>query len=569
MGNFTSLSFTKKYIFALSTIAIFTVLAYFNLTYLIDSQADDGKIINMSGRQRMLSQKIALFAVNYKTKKLEETVNLMENSHNELLSRELSDRLQEIYFSEPYMLDEKLKKYIKHAKKFIKYRDGQSLTYLLKNSQNLLKDLDFAVARYQKDTELKTQELQRNELYILILTLFTLLMEALFIFRPANKNVINKTKELKSQKEYADTITQANTNAIIAVDNHLNILTFNKSAEKIFGYSAEEMLYTPLTDNRIIPMKFLDAHNSGLISFMKKGKLKNKDEVFELEAQTKEGVIFPIRISFGVKIEGDNKIVVANIQDITKEKEKDSLLLQQSRFAAMGEMIGNIAHQWRQPLSSISALATGTRLRYNNNLIEDTELNEVFVKIKDYTQYLSRTIDDFRDFLNQDNTDEVFNLKDIVEKSITLTEATYKKNNIRIEIVYGNDDLLINGSSSQLSQVFLNILNNAKDVLDEKNIAEKIVLLEVRQHEDYAVVAISDNAGGIPDEVVNKIYDPYFTTKHKSQGTGIGLFMSKRIVEQKFDGVLENRNRTFKIGNKSYFGATFFIKIRVVESSIS
>jgi PAS domain S-box-containing protein len=565
MKSFTSLSFTKKYIFALSTIAIFTILAYFNLTYLINSQADDGKIINVSGRQRMLSQKIALFAVNYKTKKLKETVELMERSHEELLSRKLSERLKIIYFTEPYMLDEKVKRYIKHAKNFIERRDGQSLTYLLKNSQNLLKDLDLAVANYQKDTEQKTKKLQRNEWYILLLTLFTLLLEAFFIFRPANKSVINKTKELKSQKEYADTVTQTNTNAIIAIDNHLNILTFNKSAEKMFGYSSEEMLYTQLTDDRIIPVKFLDAHNSGLATFMKKGKLKNEDEVFELEAQTKEGVLFPIRISFGVKIDGDNKIVVANIQDITKEKEKDSLLLQQSRFAAMGEMIGNIAHQWRQPLSSISALATGTRLRYNNNLIKDEELDEVFVKIKDYTQYLSKTIDDFRDFLNQDSTDEVFQLKEVVEKSIRLTEATYKKNNIRLVTQYGNNDLLINGSSSQLAQVFLNILNNAKDVLEEKNIEDRVVLLQVQQHEEYAVVSISDNAGGISDEVVQRIYDPYFTTKHKSQGTGIGLFMSKRIVEQKFNGVLENRNRNFQIENKSYFGATFFVKIKSIE----
>jgi len=520
----------------------------------------------MSGRQRMLSQKIALFAVNYKTKQLEETVDLMENSHNELLSRKLSVRLEKIYFYEPYMLDKKVKIYIAHARKFIEYRDGQSLTYLLKNSQNLLKDLDFAVANYQKDTEEKTKKLQRNELYILLLTLLTLLLEALFIFRPANKSVINKTKELKSQKEYADTVTQVNTNAIIVVDKHLNILTFNKSAEKMFGYSADEMLYTQLTDDRIIPMKFLDAHNSGLASFMKKGKLKNKDEVFELEAQTKDGVLFPIRISFGVKIDGDNKIVVANIQDITKEKEKDSLLLQQSRFAAMGEMIGNIAHQWRQPLSSISALATGTRLRYNNNLIEDAELDEAFVKIKDYTQYLSNTIDDFRDFLNQESTDEVFHLKSVVEKSIRLTEATYKKNNIRLEIQYGTDDHVINGSSSQLAQVFLNILNNAKDVLAEKSIEDKVVLLEVKQYEDYAVVSISDNAGGVPDDVVKRIYDPYFTTKHKSQGTGIGLFMSKRIVEQKFNGILENQNRNFQVGNESYFGATFFVKIRVEKS---
>jgi PAS domain S-box-containing protein len=566
MSYFSSLSFTKKYVFALSTIAIFTILAYFNLTYLINSQADDGKIINMSGRQRMLSQKIALFAVNYKIKQLEKTVQLMDSSHHELLSRKLSSRLKNIYFNEPYMLDKKVKIYIENARNFIESRDGQSLTYLLKNSQNLLKDLDIAVTGYQKDTELKTKKLQKNELYILLLTIFTLLFEAIFIFRPANKSVITKTKELKSEKEYADTVTEANTNAIIAIDNNLNILTFNKSAEKMFGYSANEMLYTQLIDDKIIPTKFLDAHNNGLSNFMEKGKLKNKDEVFELEAQNKEGVLFPIRISFGVKIDGATRIVVANIQDITKEKEKDSLLLQQSRFAAMGEMIGNIAHQWRQPLSSISALATGTKLRYNNNLIDDKELNEVFVKIKDYTMYLSKTIDDFRDFLNQENTNELFALKDVVEKSIRLTEATYRKNNIDLYVEYIDDNLVVNGSSSQLSQVLLNILNNAKDILEEKDIVDKVVLIELYRDKEYVVVTISDNAGGISDEVVQRIYDPYFTTKHKSQGTGIGLFMSKRIVEQKFQGTLKNKNTEFNFKNKKYFGASFSIRIKAKEN---
>jgi len=532
------------------------------LTYLINSQAKDGEIINMSGRQRMLSQKTALFAVNYKTKQLQQTVDLMDKSHSDLLSRKMSDRLKKIYFSEPIMLDKKVKTYILNARSFMERRDGRSLTYLLNNSQKLLKDLDSAVTAYQKDTELKTKKLQKNELYILWLTLTTLLLEALFIFRPANNSVNRKTKELKSQKEYADMITQTNTNAIIAVDHNFDILTFNKSAEEMFGYSAEEILHTKLTDDRIIPLRFLKQHNSGLENFMRVGALKNVDEVFELEAQRKDKTLFPIRISFGTKIDKNSKIVVANIQNITKEKEKDSLILQQSRFAAMGEMIGNIAHQWRQPLSSISALATGTKLRYKNNLISDEELYETFVKIKDYTQYLSKTIDDFRDFLNQDKKIERFNVTEVVDKSITLTDASYKGNKIKLVIHYHHKDIFVNGSSSQLSQVFLNILNNAKDILVEKDIAHKVVFLEVFRDDNYAVITISDNAGGIPDDVAAKIYDPYFTTKHKSQGTGIGLFMSKRIVEQRFDGILENRNRDFEVEEEKYFGASFSVKIK-------
>ncbi len=557
-----SLSFTKKYVFALSLIAAFSMLAYFNLSTLINSQSHDGEIINMSGRQRMLSQKIALFAINYKSKKLEQTVSLMEKSHNHLLSLDMSYNLKRIYFHEPMMLNEKVERYISSAKSFMEKRDGKSLTYILQNSQTLLKNLDIVVSTYQIETELKIKKLQRNEFYLLLLTLITLMFEAIFIFRPANNSVNRKRKELHSQKEYADMITQINTNAIIAVDSNFTILTFNHSAEKMFGYSADEMLHTRLIDDRIIPMKFLKSHNVGLSNFMKTGELKNRDEVFELEGQHKDRTIFPIRISFGAKIEDKSKIVVANIQNISKEKEKDSLILQQSRFAAMGEMIANIAHQWRQPLSSISAIATGAKLRYKNNLISDEELDDTFVKIKDHTLHLSKTIDDFRDFFKHDKTKELFDINEVVNMSITLTEAAYKDNNIKVDFKNIKDEFMLNGSSSELSQVFLNILNNAKDALEEKKIENKFVLITILKEKEFVIVKIQDNAGGIPDEIKAKVFDPYFTTKHQSEGTGIGLFMSKKIIAQHFNGDIEVKNKEFEIDNKKFFGAEFIIKIK-------
>ncbi len=560
----SSLSFTKKYIFALSLIALFSLAAYINLVTLIDSQSDDGKIINISGKQRMLSQKIALFALNYKTKDLEGTVKLMEESHNYLLSLEMSSELKKIYFSSPVMLDEKVKEYIKRAKEILDRRDGRSLTYVLKNSQTLLKDLDSAVSIYQKDTELKTKNLKRNELFIVLFIMMTLIFEALFIFRPANNSAKRKTRELKSQKEYADLITNINTNAIIAVDDKFEILTFNKSAQEMFGYSEEEMLHTKLIDDRIIPMKYLQSHNIGLENFMKSGKLKNINEVFELEGQHKDRTLFPIRISFGINIEDEEKIVVANIQNITKEKEKDNLIMEQSRFAAMGEMIGNIAHQWRQPLSSISTMATGAKLRYKNNLISDEELDETFIKIKEHTQHLSKTIDDFRDFLKHDKSQEIFSLDDVIKTSLSLTEAVYKDNNIDINISKSDENFTLNGSSSELSQVFLNILNNAKDVLVEKEIKERFVNIEILKENDLVVVKIFDNAGGISNEIKEKVFDPYFTTKHKSQGTGIGLFISKKIVSQHFNGNIEVDNIDKIIEGVNYFGAEFSIKIKFI-----
>ena len=559
---FKSLTFTKKYILALSLIAIFSTSAYFNVNNLIQSQVHDGEIINISGRQRMLSQKIALFAIYYKNKKLEQTIKLMKDSHNDLLSRQMSDDLKNIYYSKPTMLDFKVKEYIKHAVKFSNTRDGRSLSYILQNAQSLLKDLDSAVSIYQNENEVKIANLSKNELYIFLLILLTLIFEAFFIFRPANNDVKRKTKELMREKEYSDIITQINTNAIIAIDNNFKVLTFNKSAQEMFGFEAFEMLHLNSL-NKIIPKKYQQQHEIGLSTFLKSGKLKNKNMVFELEGQHKDGTIFPIKISFGTKTDNSHKIVVANIQNITKDKEKDNLIIHQSRIAAMGEMIGNIAHQWRQPLSSISTLSTGAKLRLASNLISENEIKDAFTKINTQTQHLSKTIDDFRDFFNKSTKKETFNINDIIDKSITLIEASYKSNDINIFIKRKDAKALINGNSSELSQVFLNILNNAKDILLEKNIDKKRVLIKIKIDANQVTININDNAGGIPQNIKMKIFDPYFTTKHQSQGTGIGLFMSKQIIEKHFGGTLLANNKKFKIDNDEFYGASFSIKINL------
>ena len=186
------------------------------------------------------------------------------------------------------------------------------------------------------------------------------------------------------------------------------------------------------------------------------------------------------------------------------------------------------------------------------------------MKIKEHTQHLSKTIDDFRDFLKHDKSQEVFNLDDVIKTSLSLTEALYKDNNINIDIKKGNENFTLNGSSSELSQVFLNILNNAKDVLVEKEVQERFVNIEILKENDLVVVKIFDNAGGIPDAIREKVFDPYFTTKHKSQGTGIGLFMSKKIITQHFNGNIEVDNVDKIVDGNNCFGAEFSTKIKFV-----
>jgi len=567
MKNISSnFSFFNKYIFALTLIAIFAILAYINLASIIDTQQNDGKVINMSGKQRMLSQKIVIYAIKKDFDNLEKTVKLMKDLHNKLLTLKMSKEIKGIYYSKPILLNETIELYLKSAKQYAKTRDKKSFNYIIDNSQKLLKNLDLAVSIYQKEAEKKIENLRKNEFYIMVLTLLTLIGEALFIFRPVDKSVKKYTKALLEEKKYSDMITQTNTNGIIVINEKFQILTFNKSAENMFGYTADEMIMTTLLDDRIIPAKYLQGHISGLKNFVKNGELKNKNIVFELEGQTKDKKLFPIRISFGTKVEDTKAIVVANIQDITQEKEKDTLIIQQSRLAAMGEMIDNIAHQWRQPLSTISTIASGVKLRHKNKLITDEELYESFEKIKDQTKHLSNTIDDFRNFFRHNEVDTIFNINDVIKKSISLVQASYDSNGIKIVSNLKYKDITLKGRDSEFSQVILNILNNAKDALVEKNIQNKIVFVSVDIDKEDAVICIYDNAGGIPKDIQMKVFEPYFTTKHKSQGTGIGLFMSNKIIQQHFKGNLTTKNKKFIVDDVKYFGAMFKIRVKLSES---
>jgi len=565
MVNFFKNSIRARYVFALSLIAFFSAMAFLNLYSIIETQANDGEIINISGKQRMLSQKIALIALQQNFDYLQKLVNEMDSSHHKLVNIPMSKKIKELYFNEPQKVDFYVNEYIKNARLYIKTKEKQYLDYLLNNSSLLLKKLDLAVNIYQKEAEKKIETLKTNEVYIFALTIITLIFEAMFIFYPIEKDIKTKTKALVDEKNYANLITQANTNAIIVVDQNFDILTFNKSAEKIFGYSKEEMLYTKLLDDRIIPKQYLKKHIEGLKRFMNSGVLKNKDITFELEGKNKNGNIFPIRVSFGIDISEHQKIVVANIQDISDEKEKDSLIIQQSRLAAMGEMIGNIAHQWRQPLSAISTLASGAKLRHKNSMLSDEELYETLDKIKEHTKYLSNTIDDFRNFFSRNKEESIFDLNTTVDKSYSLVEASYNSNKIKVYKDICKNPINIKGRDSELSQVILNILNNAKDILIEKTPENKIVYIKSYMNDKYGYIEIYDNGGGIPEDIKLKIFDPYFTTKHQSKGTGIGLFMSNKIISQHFEGELIGENEEFTVGDETYFGAKFSIKIKLAS----
>mgnify|MGYP001174277594 CR=1 FL=1 len=233
----------------------------------------------------------------------------------------------------------------------------------------------------------------------------------------------------------------------------------------------------------------------------------------------------------------DQKIKVA----IETNSKQEQILVQQSRHAAMGEMIGNIAHQWRQPLNAIGLLLQNIESAKEMDMLDDEYIQRVVKKGNTLTNNMSKTIDDFRDFFKPNKEREKFTLynsyesaRDIISSSLT---------NSSIEIIEDIDkDLMILGYQNELSQVLLNIISNAKDALNSNNIDNKIIKVKIYKEEDKNYIKISDNANGIPTEIIDKIFDLYFSTKEEGKGTGIGLYMSKTIVESNMNGKLSVKN---------------------------
>lgn len=227
------------------------------------------------------------------------------------------------------------------------------------------------------------------------------------------------------------------------------------------------------------------------------------------------------------------------VQDELREKEL--LMIQQSRLAAMGEMIGNIAHQWRQPLNMLGLLAQDLAMTYKKGDCSTQYLEANVQKVMETINHMSKTIDDFKNFFRPDKQKTDFRILEMIEKTVSLLEGSLKAEQIRTTVVPAGDPV-VNGYPNELSQVVLNIMINARDAFVTQHVTGPAIIIEIGTEEGRCVVTITDNAGGIPEEILDKIFDPYFTTKGQDHGTGVGLYMSKTIIEKNMGGTLSACN---------------------------
>lgn len=230
--------------------------------------------------------------------------------------------------------------------------------------------------------------------------------------------------------------------------------------------------------------------------------------------------------------------------EVAQNRKKDRQIMQQSRLAQMGEMISMIAHQWRQPLNAISATSNKLQLGL---MLDDKIDREVFQKeislIAQYSQHLSKTIDDFRGFFKNNKTKEVTTLEKIIKSTLDIVKVSVENKNINIVVSF-ECNTEFETYPSEIKQVVLNLIKNAEDALLENRVQDPVIMIETfcDSTKKSKELIIRDNAGGIPADIIDKIFDPYFSTKLDKNGTGLGLYMSKTIIQEHCNGSLKVSN---------------------------
>ncbi|RXJ76096.1 hypothetical protein CRV03_10040 [Arcobacter sp. F155] len=457
---------TLVYFIVFLSLVFWAFFAYSTMNQMISSQKIYAKIINITGKQRMLSQRTALIAKlsfeNGTSDYIDKTAHLlnqMKEDHKFIISNITSNEIKDIYFKKPNYLDFHVQAYFKSVDKFLSNKSKENLLRVEEFSNDILPRLDNAVTQFEVESDKKIEKLMKQELFILLGTLLTILLEAVLIVIPSIRYNKQKEHELKE------------------LNNSLS--------------------------------KQVDAA-------------------------------------------------------IKKSKKQDLIIAEHSKNLTMKEILNNIAHQWRQPLSIITTCTSGLRLKKDFNNLSDEDLQESIDIILKNSNYLSNTIENFRDFFDESlNTYYTFN--EVINKAKELLAHRLENKNISI-IENIEKDISYFGNETRLVQVFIQILNNSIDVLLEKDF-DRYIFIDVKTKNNLIFIKIQDSGMGINEKIQDKIFEPYFTTKHQSIGKGIDLYNCKQMIESLFKGKITASNKEKYFQDKKYKGACFTITIPLKEEN--
>jgi len=393
-----------------------------------------------------------------------------------------------------------------------------------------------------------------------VLVVISLALILYFIYRK-----LKFREELQHNHDKLQTIIEEAESGIAIIDLKGKFLEVNYGYSNLLGYTKDELL--KLSCMELTKHDDENASENILKQARKNGRVSKSQKI----CIKKDGSEIYVKLSLSLLPSKEEFVAVINSleetkrleelnqnlwnkvkEEVTKNREKDKTMLHQSRLAQMGEMLSMIAHQWRQPLSAISATCADLEVKIMFNRYDKDLFKNKLHNISEYSQHLSETIDDFRDFYKSNKQKSSFLVEDIFSGALSIVGASIKNKNIEIKKEFFYNET-IKSYPNELKQVALNLIKNAEDALVENDIQNPIIILGIFKDGEYIHLTVEDNAGGVPEKIIDNIFDPYFTTKEKRDGTGLGLYMSKIIIRDHCEGSIEVKN--------SKFGAIFNIRI--------
>jgi len=361
-------------------------------------------------------------------------------------------------------------------------------------------------------------------------------------------------QELEEQKDEFETIFNCSKDGIAIIDINGKFINFNHSFIEITNYTNDEL--NNINFKNLIVSEFKQKTENEIKDLIKYEQYKDFETDLIINGKKR------ITANISISLLPDKKRILLTLKNISSLK----IMEKQAKLASMGEMIGNIAHQWRQPLSVITTSASGLKLESEFGKVTPEYINECVDNIMKQSNYLSTTIDNFRNFLKSENIIQEIYLKEALDIAINIITPSLKHNYIEL-ILDIKDDGKIYGNKNELSEAFINILNNAKDVLKQKvkNENDRLIFIKMGKTEFSKIeISIYDTGYGVAEEIIEKVFNPYFTTKHESQGTGLGLAMTENIIRERHKGSIVVFNKEFKYNDKNYKGACFNITFELI-----
>ncbi len=366
-----------------------------------------------------------------------------------------------------------------------------------------------------------------------------------------NMKLEGQNLALEISNKSFEQLINATIESIVLLENG-KIIDINTSGLKLFHFSKKEEALGLMIDD------FVSDKSMSKIKENTSLDMTSEYEVVMLNRHAEE--FFALLKEQNVQ-RNNQTIRIMTLVDLTELKTKDKLIANQAKMSAMGEMIENIAHQWRQPLSVISTNASSITAYKQFDKLTDEVLEQSMNNIVTTSKYLSSTIDDFRNFFRTDKEKVTFNIAEIIQTNLDLVYASLKQENINLHANI-DKEVTFYGYKNEFIQAIINIMNNAKDAMQTiNNSDDRHLFVDVKKENNKLIILIKDSGGGIPEKIIEKIFEPYFTTKHQSHGTGLGLYMTHQIIVLNMDGKLNVKNVQYKFRNKTYKGAEFIITL--------